>query len=309
MFFDGDSDLDSISDKVTCYINYCVESLIPSKQIKIFPNNKPWVTREVKAAINKKKAFYSGDKERIKDAQRELKVIIRQGKQKYKERVEGNMSCTNTRGLWNGMKSITGYGTSNPSLCQLGIQANDANAFFARFDELDFSSLHEHVLSNLRQSSFDDCSLAINLNIEEVRQQLRRIKSTKAAGPDGVYPRTLKVFADQLCSVLHSLFSLCLSSAKILVMWKTSCLVPFSKKAKVSNNLTNLRPIALTSHIMKCFEGVVLDHLTRQVSVFQDPLQFAYRKGVGVDDALLFMVHNIYSHLETTTSSVRIMFF
>jgi len=28
-FFDGDSDLDSISDKVTCYINYCVESIIP----------------------------------------------------------------------------------------------------------------------------------------------------------------------------------------------------------------------------------------------------------------------------------------
>jgi len=60
---------------------------------------------------------------------------------------------------------------------------------------------------------------------------------------------------------------------------------------------------------MKCFERVVLDHLTRHVSAFQDPLQFAYRKGVGVDDALLFMLHNIYSHLETTASSVRIMFF
>ena len=115
--------------------------------------------------------------------------------------------------------------------------------------------------------------------------------------------------ADQLCSVLHSLFSLSLSSAKIPVMWKTSCLVPIPKKAKVSNSLSNLRPIALTSHIMKCFQRVVLDHLTRQVSAFQDPLQFAYRKGVGVDDALLYMVHNIYSHLETTASSYSIMFF
>lgn len=309
VFFDGDSDLDSISDKVTCYINYCVEAVIPCKQIKIFPNNKPWVTREVKAAINKKKAaFYSGDKERIKDAQRELKVIIRQGKQKYKESVEGKMTISNTRGLWNGMKCITGYGTSNPSLCKLGIQANDANTFFGRFDECDFSSVHENVLSNLRQSSSEDCSSAINLSIEEVRKQLRRIKPNKAEGPDGVHPRTLKVCADQLCSVLHSLFSLSLSSAKISVMWKTSCLIPIPKKAKVTNSLANLRPIALASHIMKCFERVVLD-LTRQVSAFQDPLQFAYRKDVGVDDALLFMLHNIYSHLETTASSVRIMFF
>lgn len=108
--FGGDSDLDSISDKVTCYINYCVESVIPCKKVKVFPSNKPWVTSEVKAAINRKKAaFYSGDKERVKDAQRELKVVIRQGKRKYKEKVEGLLSNSNTRGLWNGMKSITGY--------------------------------------------------------------------------------------------------------------------------------------------------------------------------------------------------------
>jgi len=43
-----------------------------------------------------------------------LKIIIRQGKLKYKEKVEGNMSCSNTRGLWNGMKSITGLRPVNP---------------------------------------------------------------------------------------------------------------------------------------------------------------------------------------------------
>lgn len=117
----------------------------------------------------------------------ELKVIIRQGKLKYKEKVEGNMSCSNTRGLWNGMKSITGYGSSKPSLCNLGVQANDANTFFARFDESDFSSLHENVLFNRMQSSSEDCSPAIILNTEEVCQQLRRIKPNKAAGPDGVH--------------------------------------------------------------------------------------------------------------------------
>ena len=74
-------------------------------------------------------------------------------------------------------------------------------------------------------------------------------------------------------------------------------------------SLTDLRPIALTCHIMKCFERVVLGHLKEQVAPHVDPLQFAYRKRVGVDDALILMMHKIYSHLESPASSVRIMFF
>lgn len=77
VFFDGDSDVNSIFDKVTCYSNYCVELVIPYKKITIFPKNKPWVKGKVKAAINMKKAaFYSGDKDRIGDAQRTLKAAI-----------------------------------------------------------------------------------------------------------------------------------------------------------------------------------------------------------------------------------------
>ena len=80
------------------------------------------MTRGVKAVI------ISGDKEKIEIAQNELKAIIKQDKCKYNERVEGQMSNSNTRGLWNGMKSITGYWTCNPSF--LGINVNEANRFF-----------------------------------------------------------------------------------------------------------------------------------------------------------------------------------
>ena len=73
-----------------------------------------------------------------------------------------------------------------------------------------------------------------------------------------------------------------------------------------SHSLTKLRAIALTLHRMTFFERVVLVHLSGRDSVVQDPSQVAYRGGVGVDDALLFMLHSIYSHLETTASSVRI---
>lgn len=155
------------------------------------------------------------------------------------------------------MKSVTGYGTRNNNSSRLRIGINYANCFFARFNEYDVS-LHENILSSLMLNSLDDCSPAITIDIEVICSQLRHIKANKSAGPDGVHPRTLKTCADQLCPVLHSLFTSSLSAAKIPVVWKTSCLVSIPKKANVGNSLDNLRPIALTSHIMKCFERVGL---------------------------------------------------
>jgi hypothetical protein len=146
------------------------------------------------------------------------------------------------------------------------------------------------------------------VSVEDVCKHLKRLKVNKAAGPDCVRPKVLKICADQLCHIFHTLFSMSLSLCKVPSAWKTSCIVPVPKKVNVSC-LNDLRPVALTSHVMKVFERIVLSTLRVQVSTFQDPLQFAYRARVGVDDALLFLVNTIYSHLEKSCSYVRIMFF
>lgn len=45
-------------------------------------------------------------------------------------------------------------------------------------------------------------------------------------------------------------------------MWETSCLIPAPKKAVVKE-LNNFRPVALTSHLMKTLERLLLLHLLR----------------------------------------------
>ena len=60
----------------------------------------------------------------------------------------------------------------------------------------------------------------------------------------------------------------------ILALWKTSCIIPVPKKTtvKVMNDL--LRPVALTSAILKVFERDVLAQLqSRPVADFLDPLK------------------------------------
>ena len=67
--------------------------------------------------------------------------------------------------------------------------------------------------------------------------------------------------------------------------------------------------MVLTSHLMNTLERLVLVHLCLLVSLSTDPLQFAYQPGIGVDDAVIYLLHRALSHLEKPGSTMKIMFF
>ncbi|KAI3354613.1 hypothetical protein L3Q82_019117 [Scortum barcoo] len=116
--------------------------------------------------------------------------------------------------------------------------------------------------------------------VDQVRTQLKKIKARKATGPDGISSRLLRDCADQL--------------------------FPKTSHPKEPNHF---RPVALTSHLMKALERIVLRHLRPLVSPNMDPLQFAYQPGIGVDDAVIYLLQRSLSHLEDAGNTVRITFF
>ena len=72
--------------------------------------------------------------------------------------------------------------------------------------------------------------------------------------------------------------------------------------------MNDLCPIVLTSSVMKVFERVVLLWFQKMVTDFVEPLQFAYREGWSVDDAILYVLDHVYSHLDKPATSIRLMF-
>uniref|UniRef100_A0AAV2JCD4 Rab GTPase-binding effector protein 1 n=1 Tax=Knipowitschia caucasica TaxID=637954 RepID=A0AAV2JCD4_KNICA len=56
-------------------------------------------------------------------------------------------------------------------------------------------------------------------------------------------------------------------------------------------------------------ERLILTHLRSVVSPTLDPLQFAYRPNIGVEDAVIYFLQRTLSHLEPAGSAVRVMFF
>ena len=93
------------------------------------------------------------------------------------------------------------------------------------------------------------------------------------------------------------IFNLSLSLERVPALWKTSCVVPVPKTSH-PREPNHFRPVALTSHLMKTMERIILRSLRPMVSSQMDPLQFAYQPGLGVDDAVIYLLHRSLAHLE-----------
>ena len=147
----------------------------------------------------------------------------------------------------------------------------------------------------------------IEFDLNETKQALYKINERKATGPDGLSGKLLKVCANELSFIFNHLFNMSMSYNQTPTIWKTSKIIPVPKKDKITT-INDLRPIALTPIIMKCYERLVLSKLGKQLKPHLDKLQFAYQPKRSVEDALLVFTNNIYEHLDKPKSYCRILF-
>ncbi|XP_041827603.1 uncharacterized protein LOC121631042 [Melanotaenia boesemani] len=129
-------DIDGLTDCVSDYIGFCIENTIPTKEVRCYPNNKPWVTSNLKILLNeKKRAFRSGDRAELKRVQRELKHSIRESRDNYRRKLEHKLGDNNIRDVWRGMREITGFQRRGGGAAEWDRQrANELNMFFNRFN-------------------------------------------------------------------------------------------------------------------------------------------------------------------------------
>ena len=59
---------------------------------------------------------------------------------------------------------------------------------------------------------------------------------------------------------------------------------------------------------MKTLEPLFFSLLRPQVQHAQDHLQFAYQPGVGVEDAILYLLHLVHSSLDKVRGTAKILF-
>ena len=303
---DCGGDVNALTDVVTDYITFCKELHLITKEITTYPNNKPWITSELRNSILEKHRAYGT--ECYHDKQQIVKSQIEQAKTKYKNKVEDLFKTKNSRDAWRGLKVLTGTEKNNkePAILSEHGAADRLNKFYACFDTVDFSKEQDEIKNHLRSS----LNLFIPLEISEasISKTLNKIQVKKAGGPDNLSAKLIKSCKDSLLYIIHKIFQLSLSSCTFPSSWKIGEIIPVSKKdlPRVDNDL---RPVTLTAVLSKCLERVSLELLFPFVKDHIDPLQFAYLQGRSTCDATCTMLHSITSHLDATTSNtVRTLF-
>jgi hypothetical protein len=305
---DPSDSLERSVDVVSSYINFCVDINIPTKDIVCYPNNKPWVSKELKTTLNSKKvALASGNKELIREANKAAKQEVAQCKSRYKDKVENLFAKNDSHSAWQGLSLLAGMKKKSSLIepdCDDVTYADRLNRFFARFDTRDEGAELQNLITELRNTP----GTCPQIKEIDVRNSFKRQRSRKAAGPDGIAARVLKTCADQLAPVYTKLYNRSLDICIVPTEWKSSTLVPIPKiSLPVIDN--DLRPVALTDLTMKHLEKLFgKNFLMPEVKELQDPWQFAYKDGVGVDDAQLTLTHTIQNHLDKPSTYVRTLY-
>ncbi len=106
----SDDDIEAYSDTVTCFIRKCIEDVVPTKMICIYPNQNPWNNSDVRSALSvRTSAFESKNTDDRKQASYDLRRSINAAKRQYKNKVEEQFNNNNNpRSMWQGINNITG---------------------------------------------------------------------------------------------------------------------------------------------------------------------------------------------------------
>ena len=131
--------------------------------------------------------------------------------------------------------------------------AKDKSELFNTFFCAQFSDASAYDIDiNFTENS----SYEMFITPSDVYEILRKVKPSKAPGPDGISGHVLKNCCTTLGLPLAMLFNLSYRTGQIPQEWKNANVVPIHKK-KDKSNVENYRPISLTSLIMKIFEKCV----------------------------------------------------
>ncbi len=293
MFRASSSDVSKFTDVALSLVNTLTEQATETVTIRTFSNQKPWVDRTIRDAVNHRTAAYnagilSGNTSEYKASCYALRRAVRAAKRRYRERIESHFQLNDSRRMWQGLKTICSSGNNSSAEVRADpLLAEELNTFYGRFECNGGSvTLPISASGSSRQSSDDH---VITVSEDEVQRELKRVNISKAAGPDGITGRVLRSCADQLAGLFTSIFNESLTTSVVPTYFKKSVIIHVPKNSKPSC-LNDYRPVALTSTVMKVFERLLKNHICSSIPATLDPLQFAYRPNSSSSSPLLSLV-------------------
>jgi hypothetical protein len=129
----------------------------------------------------------------------------------------------------------------------------------------------------------------------------------KSRGPDSIPVRVLRAFSEHLAGIFTVIFNLSMSQSVIPTSFKMTTIIPVPKNSKAYCH-NDYRHVALTTVNMKCFERLVMAHISSIIPDTLDPLQFVHHPNRPINNTISIALHIALTHLDNRNTYVRIQF-
>lgn len=291
VFRDSSGSLDEFTEVVSSYVKFSSDICVPNKTIPIrdimfrIPAND-----EIKQLErDKKQAIEENNRALRNSLQRRINNLV------YNIRSNSlGQLCLNSNSLWTTLKSIRKPDVSNAHIDEeLGGQLCD---HFGRFNNL-------HVKDITLNLPKVETPFPGTVNDSDVKTLFNKVKTGIACGVDGIPWWVFKNCSTELAGLFASIFQDSFHKCEVPSFWKNAITAPIPKITS-PNSVNDYRPIDLTSIPFNCMQKFILPCLESYIDVIGDKCQFAYRKGVSCTDAVLTLVHNIVSGLNSNDTSI-----
>ena len=97
--------------------------------------------------------------------------------------------------------------------------------------------------------------MADPFSTKELKNALKKVKTRKAPGPDGITGEMLKHLGASSRAALLKIFNYSWMKGVVPAVWKEAVIIPVPKKDKDKKNLLSYHLISLLSCVVKCCEG------------------------------------------------------
>ena len=155
-----------------------------------------------------------------------------------------------------------------------------------------------------------DCSMTDPFSIKELKDALKKTKTKKAPGPEGITGEMLKHLGACCRAVLLKIFNHSWVKGVVPAVWKEAIVIPVPKKGKDKKNPRSGRSIRLLSCVGKLLERMInrrlINHL--ESNNVLSPTQTGYRNHRSTEDQLAYLSQNIENAFQEKRKVLAVFF-
>ncbi len=284
--------LQKIEEQVNSLTHYIqnIQNSIPVKKIQ---NDNTALPPEIRALIKEKRHTRNRWKKtrdpQLKQKYNQLKKTvtfkIKMEKQKNWAKFCNDMELDGQKQAWKKIKTVVNKKQSsfkypilkykNPSgvISKAKTTEEKLTAFYENFkptfednlDPEDFNAKHKETIDDYVSQNEEklkpDRDPAENANCvippKEIIQLIGKLSTKKAAGPDKITNKLIKLLSASLSQILSKIFTLSLKHGYIPKAWKEANVLLIGKPDKTKTDPANYRPISLLSCLGKLMEKAI----------------------------------------------------